>query len=89
VSAVPDPREERFTLTDAIGGLLAAASLALSGIALADRPARLAPAAILVALVAGRMSVRYQRLAFAAAIAAMLAWIVGMSLAVITEHPII
>jgi hypothetical protein len=89
MSAVPDPGQERFTLTDAIAGLLAAASLALSGIALADRPARLAPAAILAALVAGRMSVRYQRLALAAAVAAMLAWIVGMTLAVITEHPII
>ncbi len=88
VSALPD-REQRFTLTDAIAGILATCSIALSGIALADRPARLAPIAVLVALLAGRMSVRFQRLAFWAAVAAMVGWTLGMTLAVVTNHPIL
>ncbi len=89
MSALPEQSGERFTLTDAIAGLMAAASIALSGIGLADRPARLAPVAIVVAFVAGRMSVRFQRLALAAVLAGMIGWVVGMSLAVVTDHPII
>ena len=53
------------------------------------RPGRLAPVAVICALVAGRMSVRFQRLAFWAVIVAMIGWTLGMTLAVITENPII
>ena len=88
---------ERFTVTDGIAGLMAAGSLVLSLIAggfgllleVGPRPGVLAPAAAIVALVAGRMSVRYQRLALIAVVAAMVAWVLGMSLAVITENAII
>ena len=37
----------------------------------------------------GRMSARLQSLALKAALFAMVAWVVGMTLAVITEHPLI
>jgi len=53
------------------------------------RPARLAPIAIVLALVAGRMSVRQQRLAFAAVVVGMVGWVVGLTLAVITHHPLV
>lgn len=96
MSSVPEPAD-RFTVTDAIAGLMAAGSILLSFIAsgfgllleVEPRPARLAPAAVIVALMAGRMSVRFQRLAFYAVIAAMIGWTLGMTLAVITENPII
>ena len=96
MSSVPESAD-RFTITDAIAGLMAAGSIFLSFIAAGfglildvdSRPGRLAPVAVVVALVAGRMSVRFQRLAFWAVIAAMIGWTLGMSLAVITENPII
>jgi hypothetical protein len=97
MSSVPDSGEQRYTVTDVLAGLLAAGSLLLSFIAIGfglilqvePRPARLAPVALVLALVAGRMSVRYQRLAFAALLTGMVAWVVGLTLAVITHHPLI
>ncbi|HXY16819.1 MAG TPA: hypothetical protein VEH79_01465 [Gaiellaceae bacterium] len=97
MSSVPEPRQDRSTVADAIAGLLAAGSIFLSFIAMGfglilqveSRPARLAPVAIIAALVAGRMSVRYSRLAFVAVVVGMVAWVVGMALAVITHHPLI
>jgi hypothetical protein len=97
MSSVPGSDEQRYTITDVIAGLLAAGSLLLSFIAIGfglilqvePRPARLVPVALVLALVAGRMSVRYQRLAFAAVIAGMVSWVVGLTLAVITHHALI
>ena len=96
MSSVPESAD-RFTVTDAIAGLMAAGSILLSFIAagfglileVEPRPGRLAPVAVVVALVAGRMSVRFQRLAFFAVIVAIIGWTLGMTLAVITENPII
>lgn len=97
MSSVPGRSEQRYAVTDVIAGLLAAGSLLLSFIAIGfglilqvePRPARLAPVALVLALVAGRMSVRYQRLAFAAVVTGMVGWVVGLTLAVITHHPLI
>ena len=97
MSSVPGSSEARLTVTDVLAGLLAAGSLLLSFIAIGfglilqvePRPARLAPVALVLALVAGRMSVRYERLAFAALVTGMVGWVVGLTLAVITHHPVI
>ena len=97
MSSVPGSGEQRYSITDVLAGLLAAASLLLSFIAIGfglilqvePRPARLVPVALILALIAGRMSVRYHRLAFAAAITGMVSWVVGLTLAVITHHPLI
>jgi len=96
VSSTLPESGERFTLTDAIAGFMAAGSLALSFIAagfgliigVEARPGRLAPVAAVLALVAARMSPRFQRLAYYAVIAAMIGWTLGMTLAVITDNPI-
>ena len=45
--------------------------------------------AIILALVSARLSARYQSLALKAAAFAMVAWVVGMTLAVITENPLV
>jgi hypothetical protein len=58
VSAVPVQRR-----ADLVAGFLCAFSFALSGIALARSPGVLAPAAILVALVASRMTESHRTLA--------------------------
>ena len=97
MSSVPGSSEQRYTITDVVAGLLAAGSMLLSFVAIGfglilqvePRPARLVPVALVVALVAGRMSVRYQRLAFGAILFGMVAWVVGLALAVITHHALI
>jgi len=92
-----DPQAHRFSSIDAVAGVLAVGSVVLSGIAMGlglllevdARPARLAPVAVIAALVAARMSPRFQSLALKAAVFAMVAWVVGMTLVVITENPLI
>ena len=96
MSSLPEATE-RFTVADAIAGLLAGGSIALSFIAsgfglilgVDARPGRVMPVAVIAALVAARMSVRFQRLSFYAVIAAMIGWTLGMTLAVITDNPIL
>lgn len=97
MSALDETHEERGSATDTIGGLLAVASIVLSGVAMGlglllqldARPARVAPVAILTALVSARMSSRFQPLALKAALFGALAWVIGMTVAVITEGPLL
>jgi predicted branched-subunit amino acid permease len=96
VSTIDAGRAGRQSPADVIGGLLAMASLVLSGIAmglgllleLEARPVRTAAAAILLALVASLMTQRHRTLALVAALVAALAWVVGLTIAVITENPL-
>jgi hypothetical protein len=97
VSAVEGTQRERSVAVDVVAGLLAAASIVLSAIAMGlglllqldAHPARLAPVAIVMALVAARMSERYQSLALKAALFGALAWVVGMTIAVATDGTLI
>ena len=97
MSAVDDAPRRSSTATDTVAGLLAAASLVLSAIAMGlglllqldAHPARLAPVAIVMALVAARMSERYQSLALKAALFGGFAWVVGMTVAIVTDGPLI
>ena len=92
-----DTQEDRHSATDTVAGFLAVASILLSGIAmgfglileLEARPARTVFAAVLLALVSARMSSRYQSLALKAVFFAMFAWVVGMTVAVLTENSLI
>jgi hypothetical protein len=73
---------------DSIAGLLASLSLFASLIGLAYRPARLVPAALLLALLATAFGGRHQRLAAFALVFGAVCFIVGMTVAVITDNPI-
>jgi hypothetical protein len=73
---------------DAVGGLLAAASLAVSAIAIVQTPVRLAPAAIIVALVAAAIGGRHRGLATFAVGVAAVAWFAGMTIAIAAENPL-
>jgi hypothetical protein len=96
VSAVQEQPRERSSAPDVIAGLLAVASIVLSAIAMGfglllqldAHPARLAPVAIIIALVAARMSARYQSLALKAALFGALAWVVGLTVAIVTDGPL-
>lgn len=91
-----DQPSDRSTLADTIAGFMAAGSLALSFIAAGfgliigvdAHPGRLAPVAAVLALVAARMSSRFQRLSYYAVIGSMIGWTLGMTLAVITNNSI-
>lgn len=93
MSSFDDAPRERTSPVETIAGLIAVASIVLSGIAMGlglllqieARPARLAPVALLLALVAARMSARFQPLALKAAVFGAFAWVVGMTVAVVTD----
>jgi hypothetical protein len=92
-----DTRPRTHSATDVVAGFLGVASVVFSGIAmgfglivgLEARPARTAIVAVLLALVSARLSARYQSLALKAVLFAMVAWVVGMTLAVLTDNPLI
>ena len=73
---------------DTVAGFLCAFSFALSGIALARTPGLLAPAAVLVALVAARMTESHRTLAAAAVAVSGLAFFLGMVVAIVTDSPL-
>jgi hypothetical protein len=73
---------------DAIAGLLAALSVLASAIGLAYRPARLIPFALLLAIIAVGMGGRHARLAGAAVAVGGVCFVVGMAVAVVTNHAV-
>jgi hypothetical protein len=82
-------QDDRERPAEIAAGYLAAISMTSSAIALVYRPVRLAPFAILVALIAAALaSERHRKLAAAAVAFATLAWLVGMAIAVILSRPI-
>ena len=83
MSAVPAQRN-----ADRIAGFLCAFSFALSGIAIARTPGVLATAAVIVALVAARMTQTHRTLAAVAVGVAGTAFVLGMTVAVLTDSGI-
>jgi hypothetical protein len=83
MSAVPAQRQ-----ADRVAGFLCAFSFTLSALAIARHPGVLAPAAILVALVAARMTEAHRTLASVAVAVAALAFFLGMVVAISTDTPL-
>lgn len=73
---------------DTVAGFLCAFSFALSGLAIALKPGLLAPVAILLALVAARMTESHRTLAGVAVIVATLGFFFGMIVAISTDNPL-
>jgi hypothetical protein len=73
---------------EAIAGFLASAAIFVSAIGVAHRPARLIPVAVVLALVSARMTERHGRLAGWAVAVTVICWTLGMTIAVVTEHPL-
>jgi hypothetical protein len=82
--SVVEPRR-----ADTVSGFLCAFALTLSGLALARHPGLLAPAAILVSLVAARMTEAHRTLAAVTVVVATLAFFFGMLIAVVTDNPLV
>jgi hypothetical protein len=87
VSSYSQERREGASAT--IAGVLAATAMFVSLIGIAYRPARVVPVAVVVALVALGMGGRHERLAWLALAVAGISWLVGMTIAIAVNHPII
>jgi hypothetical protein len=73
---------------ETIAGFMAAAAIFLALMGLAYRPVRMTVAAALLALVATGIGGRNTRLAAIALFTAGTCWIVGLTLAILTKHPL-
>ena len=85
MSAYPEQRESARA---SVAGVLATVAMFVALIGIVYRPARLIPAATIVALIALGMGGRHERLAWFALGVAALSWLVGMSIAIAVEHPV-
>ena len=83
-----DPASHRWSSADTMAGFLATLSIFASAVGLVYRPARVVPFAVILALIAARMSARNARLAGWAVAVAIVCWTVGMTIAVVTENPL-
>lgn len=88
IDTAREERADRWSSIDAVAGLLAAISILTSSLGLVWRPVRLIPFAVILALIAARMSARQERLVAWAVAIAVTCWTVGMTIAVITENPL-
>lgn len=73
---------------DRVAGLLAVLSIVASALALAYRPVRLLPFAVLLALIAAGMAPRGSRLPLIAVLIAAVAFVVAATIAVLAENPL-
>lgn len=81
--------DEPIRAAETVAGFLAAASIAVSAVAMVYRPVRLVPVALLVAFIAVALSDRhFSRLAAFAVAFGALGWLVGMTIAVLAEEPL-
>ena len=79
---------DRLAPHEAIAGLLAAGALFLGAFELFYRPFRLAPAAVILLLIATVMTQRQQRLVGSAFAVVGICFVVGAALQVLTHHPL-
>jgi hypothetical protein len=75
-------------IMETMAGLMAAAAIFLALMGLAFRPVRMTMFAALLALVATAIGGRHQRLAAFALCTAGVCWVIGLTLAIVTGHPL-
>ena len=80
--------EKPWGAAESVAGILAAAAIFVGFLELVYRPFRLAPAALLVALVAAVMSRQQQRLVGLAVAVILVCFLVGASIAVWLSKPL-
>jgi len=85
---VTSSTRDSWRSAEAVAGLLAASALFLGFLELAYRPFRLAPAAVILLLIATVMSQRQQRLIGIGFAVVGICFVVGAALQVLTKHPL-
>ena len=86
--SVPPTPVQRDRPADAVAGFLAAAAIFISLMGLVYRPVRLVPVAILLGLIATGIGGRNERLAQLSVAVGAASFAVGMTIAVLTGHPL-
>jgi len=81
-------RLERVSAAEALAGYMSATAIFIAALALVIRPLPLSVAALLLSLVAAGMGGRWGRLRAAAVAAATVAFVLGMTIAVVTGRPL-
>lgn len=81
-------RRETTRPAETVAGLMAAGALFVGALELVYRPFRLAPAALILALVATVMSRDQQRLIALAIAVIGICFVVGAALQILTHHPL-
>ena len=79
---------DRLRPSELVSGFLSAAAIFVSLVGLAYRPVRLIPFAIILALVSAAIGGRNAKLAAFATATGALCFAVGLTLAVLTGHPL-
>jgi hypothetical protein len=85
---VTSTTRDSLSPTEVVAGLLAAAAMFIGFLELFYRPFRLAPAAVILLLIATVMSTRQQRLIGLAFAVVGICFVVGAALQVWTKHPL-
>jgi hypothetical protein len=86
--SVPEVRAARDRPGEVVAGFLAALAIFAGSLAVVYKPVRIAPVALVVALIAAGIGGRHQRLAALATAVVTVGWVVGMIVCVITERPL-
>jgi hypothetical protein len=87
MSTTPLP-DDRVRPAEVVAGYLAAISITASALAIIYRPVRLAPFAIVVALISAGLAGRDSKLPPIAVAFGAVAWLAGMAVAVLMSRPI-
>jgi hypothetical protein len=85
---VTSTTRDRYPASEAIAGLLAACAIFIGALELVYRPFRLAPAALILALIATVMTRTQQRLVGIAFAMIGVCFVVGAGLQAVTHHPL-
>lgn len=88
---------DHLSARDVVAGLLAGASVVLAAIGagagllleLDGHPGKTIPVAAFLALLAGVMSKKFHSMALKAIVFASIAWVVGMTIAILTDAPLL
>jgi hypothetical protein len=79
---------ERTRPADAVAGLIATVALTVGLISIVYRPVRVAPVALVVALIAAAMGGRHARLAAWAVGVVSVSWVLGMIYSIVADKPL-
>lgn len=86
--SVSPAEHERDRPAEVLAGFMATAAIVAGLVAIVHRPVRIAPFAILIALVAAGIGGRHARLAGLAVAVATVGWLLGMTVSVLTDRPL-
>jgi hypothetical protein len=85
-SALSFPPLDRDRPIEVVAGFMSAAAIFAGCVALVEKPVLLAPVAILLSIIAAGIGGRHARLATIALAVSTVAFVAGMTIAVITDH---